>query len=72
MKKRGQTQNSDHYWFSTKGVPAFFIYTQGPNKNYHDVFDTFENLSFKEYDDITTLLVKFVDGFVEIREEKKE
>lgn len=72
VKKRGQTQNSDHYWFSTKGVPAFFIYTQGPNKNYHDVFDTFENLSFKEYDDITTLLVKFVDGFVEIREEKKE
>ena len=67
VKKRGQTQNSDHYWFSTKGVPAFFIYTQGPNKNYHDIFDTFENLSFKEYDDITTLLVKFVDGFVEVK-----
>jgi hypothetical protein len=71
VKKRGQTQNSDHYWFSTKGVPAFFIYTQGPNKNYHDVFDTYENLSFKEYDDITTLLVKFVDGFIEVKEEKK-
>lgn len=63
VKKRGQTQNSDHYWFTTKGVPAFFIYTMGPNKNYHDVFDTYEALSFKEYDDITTLLVKFVEGF---------
>ena len=63
IKKRGPTQNSDHYWFTTKGVPAFFIYTQGPNKNYHDVFDTYENLSFKEYADIMTLLVKFVDGF---------
>lgn len=63
VKKRGPTQNSDHYWFTTKGVPSFFIYTQGPNKNYHDVFDTYENLSFKEYADITSLLVKFVDGF---------
>ena len=63
VKKRGPTQNSDHYWFTTKGVPAFFIYTQGPNKNYHDVFDTYEALSFKEYDDITTLLVKFVQGY---------
>ena len=63
VKKRGPTQNSDHYWFTTKGVPAFFIYTMGPNKNYHDIFDTYEALSFKEYDDITTLLVKFVEKF---------
>ena len=63
IKKRGPTKNSDHYWFTTKDVPAFFIYTQGPNKNYHDVFDTYENLSFEEYNDITTLLVKFVEGF---------
>ena len=63
IKKRGPTQNSDHYWFTTKEVPAFFIYTQGPNKNYHDVFDTYENLSFTEYADIMTLLVKFSEGF---------
>ena len=61
VKKRGPTQNSDHYWFTEKGVPAFFIYTMGPNKNYHDIFDTYENLSFKEYEDITKLLVTFVD-----------
>lgn len=61
VKKRGPTQNSDHYWFTEKGVPAFFIYTMGPNKNYHDVFDTYENLSFEEYEDITKLLVTFVD-----------
>lgn len=62
VKKRGPAANSDHYWFTEKGVPAFFIYTMGPNKNYHDVFDTYENLSFKEYEDITTLLVSFVKG----------
>ncbi len=63
IKKRGPTKNSDHYWFTTKNVPAFFIYTQGPNKNYHDIFDTYENLSFVEYQDITSLLVKFVETF---------
>lgn len=61
IKKRGPAANSDHYWFTEKGVPAFFIYTMGPNKNYHDVFDTYEALSFVEYDDITNLLVTFVE-----------
>lgn len=61
VKSRGPAANSDHYWFTEKGVPAFFIYTMGPNKNYHDVFDTYENLSFNEYEDITTLLVNFVE-----------
>lgn len=61
VKSRGPAANSDHYWFTEKGVPAFFIYTMGPNKNYHDVHDTYENLSFVEYQDITTLLVEFVE-----------
>jgi len=60
IKRRGPTANSDHYWFTEKGVPAFFIYTMGPNKHYHDVFDTYEELSFNEYADITTLLTEFV------------
>jgi Zn-dependent M28 family amino/carboxypeptidase len=59
VKSRGPAANSDHYWFTQVGVPSFFIYTMGPNKNYHDVFDTYENLSFIEYADITTLLVEF-------------
>lgn len=61
VKRRGPTQNSDHYWFTEEGVPAFFIYTMGTNKNYHDIHDTYENLTFSEYEDITKLLVTFVD-----------
>lgn len=61
LKKRGPTQNSDHFWFTEKGVPSFFIYTMGTNKNYHDIHDTYENLTFSEYEDITKLLVTFVD-----------
>src|SRR5690606_27479201 len=42
IKARGYAANSDHYWFTDAGVPAFFIYTMGTNKHYHDVFDTYE------------------------------
>lgn len=60
IKSRGKAANSDHYWFSEKGVPAFFIYTMGENKNYHDVFDRYEALSFTEYTDIIELITAFV------------
>lgn len=56
---RGKAANSDHYFFTEKGVPAFFIYTMGPNKHYHDVFDTYEELSFNEFGDIYRLLIDF-------------
>lgn len=61
IKSRGPAANSDHYWFTQKGVPAFFIYTMGPNKHYHDVFDKYEDLSFAAYDQITQLLIRFVE-----------
>ena len=47
VKSRGPAANSDHYWFTEKGVPAFFMYTMGPNKHYHDIFDEYEELSFE-------------------------
>ena len=59
IKSRGPAANSDHYWFTQMNVPAFFIYTMGPNKNYHDIFDTYENLSFVEYQDLVALLCAF-------------
>ncbi|WP_107040182.1 M28 family metallopeptidase [Brumimicrobium mesophilum] len=61
VKSRGETANSDHYHFHVKGVPSFFIYTMGPNKNYHDVYDTYEELTFSAYDNIVKLLVEFVE-----------
>jgi len=59
IKKRGPAANSDHFFFTEAGVPAFFIYTMGPNKNYHDVNDTYENLSFKAFEKIGALLIAF-------------
>ena len=63
VKPRGETANSDHYFFYKNGVPCFFIYTMGPNKHYHDVYDTYEELSFAAYDDIVMLLIDFVGEF---------
>jgi hypothetical protein len=59
IASRGPAANSDHYFFTEKGVPAFFMYTMGPNKHYHDVDDSFENLSFEKFNSIYQLLIAF-------------
>ncbi len=58
---RGPAANSDHYWFTQKGVPAFFIYTLGGIKAYHDVFDKSETLPLTEFTDYSKLLIDFLD-----------
>jgi hypothetical protein len=62
INSRGKAANSDHYWFSEAGVPAFFAYTLGPRKAYHDVDDTAETLSLCEVGDLSTLLIKFFEA----------
>lgn len=59
VASRGPAANSDHYFFTQKGVPAFFMYTMGPNKHYHDVYDTYEELSFNKFNMIYQLLIDF-------------
>jgi len=56
---RGKAANSDHYFFTEKGVPAFFFYTMGGIKAYHDVFDKAETLPLNEHEDLFKLIVKF-------------
>jgi aminopeptidase YwaD len=59
VNARGKAANSDHYFFSEKGVPAFFFYTLGGIKAYHDVFDKAETLPLNEHEDLFKLVVKF-------------
>lgn len=61
IKIRGRAANSDHYWFSQQGIPAFFIYTLGGIKAYHDVYDCPETLPLTEFTDLMVLLIKFLD-----------
>ena len=60
IKPRGPAANSDHYYFTEAGVPAFFIYTMGPNKHYHDVEDRYEALSFDAFNSLNSLLLTFI------------
>jgi aminopeptidase YwaD len=61
INARGKAANSDHYFFTEKGVPAFFFYTLGGIKAYHDVFDKAETLPLNEHEDLFKLIVKFND-----------
>jgi aminopeptidase YwaD len=58
--KRGPTANSDHHFFSESGVPAFFIYSGGNVKNYHDIYDTSENTPLNKFDEVQSLLHDFI------------
>jgi len=62
IKSRGKAANSDHYFFSEAGVPAFFIYTNGGQGYYHDVYDKPEEISFTNVPAIALLLADFVAG----------
>ncbi len=61
IKPRGATSNSDHYFFYTKHVPDFFIYTMGGIKAYHDIYDRRETLPLTNFDDVFHLLINFAD-----------
>ncbi len=59
IKQRGKAANSDHYWFSEKGVPCFFIYTLGGVTFYHDIYDVDNTLPLTDYIDVCKLLIDF-------------
>jgi len=60
IKKRGPAANSDHYHFTQKGVPAFFLYTMGGIAAYHDVYDKRETLPLTKFSEVFLLLRDFI------------
>lgn len=59
VKQRGKARNSDHYWFTEAGVPAFFIYTLGGIAAYHDVYDVRETLPLTKTAEVGKLIMAF-------------
>jgi aminopeptidase YwaD len=59
IKQRGKAANSDHYWFTEKGVPSFFIYTMGGITAYHDIYDVEKTLPLSKYLEVCKLLIEF-------------
>ncbi|MCX6189303.1 MAG: M28 family peptidase [Bacteroidetes bacterium] len=58
--QRGKAANSDHYWFSEKGVHSFFIYQLGEYTYYHDLFDSPDQLHLEGYNASFFLLRDFL------------
>lgn len=61
IKIRGEACNSDHCPFYEKGVPSFFIYTLGGKGNYHNIYDTYDNLDLKYSPKVKQLLIQFIN-----------
>ena len=59
--ERGESCNSDHCPFYEKGVPSFFIHTQGPeNQHYHTIYDKAASLPFTKHEAFFGLITAFV------------
>ncbi len=63
IKFRENAANSDHYPFTQKGVPAFFIYTLGGNPAYHDIYDISKTLTLKYFPDLELMIQDFFNTF---------
>jgi aminopeptidase YwaD len=63
VNARGKAQNSDHYYFTEKGVKAFFFYLMGDYKYYHDVDDTARVLPFSRYNQAFSLIFDFIKEY---------
>ncbi len=61
VKIRGAACNSDHCFFTEKGVPSFFIYTLGGIAHYHNIHDQAATLPLTAYEDLFVLLKEFIE-----------
>ncbi len=61
LKMRGEASNSDHYWFSRRGVPAFFLYLLGKYPWYHDIDDVPKRLGWQGYEGTFRLIRDFME-----------
>lgn len=61
VEPRGAACNSDHCWFHEKGIPSFFIYTQGGISAYHDIYDRSKTLPLTAFEPFFQLMTKFFD-----------
>lgn len=61
IKRRANRANSDHFHFTEKGVPAFFIYARGSVGGYHNLGDTVDTLEHQQFDSLFNLFIEFLN-----------
>ena len=62
IKRRANRANSDHFHFTEKDVPAFFIYARGKVGGYHNLGDTVNTLEHNQFDGLFGLFVDFLNA----------
>lgn len=60
IKKRSNKANSDHFPFTTKSVPAFFVYARGSVGGYHNLGDTSDKLEKGQFKNLFELFKGFI------------
>lgn len=60
IKNRSNRANSDHFHFTTKNIPAFFVYARGEVGGYHNLGDTVEKLETGQFEGLFNLFKEFV------------
>ncbi len=63
LQKRDNAPNSDHFFFTRKGVKACFFYTLGGIRAYHDINDRAETLPLTKFREVFGLLTDFVEKY---------
>lgn len=67
IQSRGKAQNSDHYYFTEKGVKSFFFYLMGNYHFYHDVDDRYEVLPLSKYNEAFKLITDFANEYMSVK-----
>jgi hypothetical protein len=60
VNRRANAPNSDHFFFANQGVKAFFIYTLGGIKAYHDMYDRPETLPLTKFEGVFNLVKDYL------------
>jgi len=63
LQKRDNAPNSDHFFFTRKGVKACFFYTLGGPKFYHDIYDRAETLPLTKFSQVFGLITDFIKEY---------
>lgn len=62
LRIRDNSPNSDHYPFTERGVPAFFLYSSGGEQPYHHPDDIPTTLDYEALENTFMLVREFIDA----------
>lgn len=62
IQRKKNRANSDHFHFTTKDIPAFFIYARGDVGGYHNLGDIVDKLEKNQFKGLFNLFIEFISA----------